>query len=165
MSRCSSNGYKKTPNVIFLLIGGNLVNYKVNFLEHTKSYIKEKKLEQYFYFVGEVQNPMPYIELFDVGCLISHYEGFGNALVEYMLKRKPVIGTNVGGIKDIIDDGENGFLIPPQNAVLLSEKIIYLLQNSSIAKEMGENGYQKAIREYDMNVWVEKIIKLYQSVL
>jgi len=155
---------KKIPDVIFLLIGGNLVTDKMNFCEKISSYIKEKKLEKKLVFVGEVVNPMPYIELFDIGCLISNREGFGNALVEYMLKKKPVIGTAVGGIKDIIDDGANGFLIPPKRADILAEKIIYLIENPQIAKEMGEKGYRKAVREYNMDKWVKSIIDVYKSL-
>ena len=115
--------------------------------------------------MGEVQNPMPYVELCDIGCLISNWEGFGNALVEYMLKKKPVIGTAVGGIKDIIDDGVNGFLVPRNDSELLAKKILYFIDNPQRAKEMGEESYQKAIREYDMNRWVNRIIEVYESVL
>jgi len=155
---------KKIPQVIFLLIGGNLVVDKSNFREQIEMYIKEKKLEDYFILTGEIQNPMPYIELFDIGCLISNWEGFGNALVEYMLNKKPVIGTAVGGIKDIIDDGINGFLVPPKRQDIIADKIIFLIKNPIIAKEMGKNGYKKAIKEYRMDIWVNRIIKLYESV-
>ena len=155
----------KNATVMFLLLGGNLITDQTNFQERISNYVAGKNLKNHFCFIGEVQDPMPYIELFDVGCLISHWEGFGNALVEYMLKKKPVIGTSVGGIKDIIEDGINGYLVPPQNAALLAEKIIYLLQNPQIAKNMGEQGYRKAIKEYDMDIWVNRIIKLYESVV
>ncbi len=154
---------EKIPNVIFLLVGGNMVSDKLNFRKQIFSYINEKKLESNFHFTGEVIDPMPYVELFDIGCLISNWEGFGNALVEYMLKKKPVIGTAVGGIKDIIDDDINGFLIPPQRPDILADKIIYLLGNPKIARKMGEKGYKKAIENYNMDNWVKKIIKLYNT--
>lgn len=156
---------KKVPNVVFLFIGGNLVNNKTNYRKQISEYIIEKKLEEYIYFVGEVPDPMPYIKLFDVGCLISNWEGFGNALVEYMLKKKPVIGTAVGGIKDIIDDGINGFLIPTQRPDILADKIIYLLENPKIARKMGVKGYKKALENYNMDNWVKIIIDVYKSLI
>lgn len=156
---------KKIPNVIFLLVGGNMVTDKLNFRKQISSYINEKKLESNFHFTGEVIDPMPYVELFDIGCLISNWEGFGNSLVEYMLKKKPVIGTAVGGIKDIIDDDINGFLIPPQRPDILADKIIYLLENPKIARKMGEKGYKKAIEDYNMDNWVKRIIDVYKSLI
>jgi len=157
--------HKKKPNIHFVLIGGNLVNDRDNYSAKLESYIRMKDLSEIIHFIGEVQNPMPYVELFDIGCLISNWEGFGNALVEYMLKKKPVIGTAVGGIKDIIEDGVNGFLVPRNDSELLAEKILYLIDNLQMAKEMGEQGYQKAIREYDMDRWVNRVIEVYESVV
>ena len=151
------------PNIHFIFIGGNLVNDKDNYRGQLERYIKIKGVDKTVHFIGEVQNPMPYVELCDVGCLISHWEGFGNALVEYMLKRKPVIGTAVGGIKDIIEDGINGYLVPPKDSGLLAEKINLLTENPQLAKAMGEQGYQKAIREYDMDRWVNRILEVYES--
>lgn len=156
---------KKIPNVIFLLVGGNMVSDKLNFRKQISSYINEKKLKNNFHFTGEVIDPMPYVELFDIGCLISNWEGFGNALVECMLKNKPVIGTEVGGIKDIIDDGINGFLVPPKRPDILADKIIYLLANPIIARKMGEKGYEKAIENYNMDNWVKRIIDVYKSLI
>jgi len=156
---------KQKSNVHFVLIGGNLVNDKDNYREKIKKYIQKEGVDKNFHFLGEVQNPMPFVELCDIGCLISNWEGFGNALVEYMLKKKPVIGTAVGGINDIIDDGTNGFLVTLRDSASLAEKIIYLIENPQRAKEMGEKGYQKAIREYDMDRWVNRVIEVYESVL
>ena len=156
---------KQKSNVHFVLIGGNLVNDKDNYREKIKKYIQKEGVDKNFHFLGEVQSPMPFVELCDIGCLISNWEGFGNALVEYMLKKKPVIGTAVGGINDIIDDGTNGFLVTLRDSALLAEKIIYLIENPQRAKEMGEKGYQKAIREYDMDRWVNRVIEVYESVL
>jgi glycosyltransferase involved in cell wall biosynthesis len=154
---------KKIPEVIFILIGGNMILDKQNFRGEIEKYIKKKELENNFYFVGEVINPFPYIELFDVGCLISNFEGFGNALVEYMLKKKPIIGTSVGGIKDIIEDGYNGFLVPPKKPEIIAGKLIYFYENPSIVEEMGKRGYQKAITKYNMDNWINRIIELYKN--
>lgn len=156
---------KQKPNIRFVLIGGNLVNVRDDYRGQLERYIQKEGVAEIIHFLGEVQNPMPFVELCDIGCLISHWEGFGNALVEYMLKKKPVIGTSVGGIKDIINDGVNGFLVPRKDSALLAEKIIYLIENPGRAKDMGEQGYQKAILEYDMERWVNRIIEVYESVL
>ena len=55
--------------------------------------------------------------------------------------------------------------MPRKDSALLAEKIIYLIENPGCAKDMGEQGYQKAICEYDMDRWVNRIIEVYESVI
>jgi glycosyltransferase involved in cell wall biosynthesis len=153
------------PSALFVLIGGNLVNDPADTRASYEKIVNNLKLNDYVLFVGETNDPYPYIEMFDIGILISHWEGFGNALVEYMLRKKPVIGTAVGGIKDIIIDGENGFLIPPERPDILAEKIIWLLNNPLEAGHMGERGFIRAQKEYSMDVWIKRISEMYSSVL
>jgi len=154
---------KKIPNVHYLLVGGDLVNSKISYRGKYENLIAKLKLENNFTFTGEVANPACYIRRMNIGCLISNWEGFGNAVVEYMLEKKPVIATNVGGLKDIVLEGETGFLIEPGNYKMLAERIIYLLENPSLAKQMGEKGNQKAVKEYNMDTWVDRIIKVYEA--
>jgi len=54
-----------------------------------------------------------------------------------------VIGCRIGAVSEVIDDGKNGFLVEFGDDEELTEKILYLLQNPSIAKEFGENGKKK----------------------
>ena len=72
--------------------------------------------------------------------LPSLSEGLGRVLIEAMACGRPVIGTRVGGIPDLIQDGANGFLVPPDEVVHLAEKIAYLLDHPNEAAEMGARG-------------------------
>jgi len=67
-------------------------------------------------------------------------EGLGVVLLEAMACCVPVIGSNVGGIPDIIQDGYNGYLVPEKNPEELSKKIIQLLVDPVLARRFGENG-------------------------
>ena len=67
-------------------------------------------------------------------------EGFGLSVTEALWKVKPVVASNVGGIPIQIKDGRNGFLVEPHDAEKFAEKIIEILQEPELAKEMGENG-------------------------
>ncbi|MEO0185330.1 MAG: glycosyltransferase family 4 protein, partial [candidate division WOR-3 bacterium] len=104
---------KKFSNLIFIFIGSEKITEGTGYMEKAKSYVIENNLEDYVRFVGEVKNVHEIISRFDIGLLISNFEGFGNALVEFAMASKPVIGTAVGGIQEIIEDGNNGFLINP----------------------------------------------------
>ena len=67
-------------------------------------------------------------------------EGFGLSVTEALWKEKPVVASNVGGILIQIKDGRNGFLVEPHDTEKFAEKIIEILQEPELAKEMGENG-------------------------
>jgi glycosyltransferase involved in cell wall biosynthesis len=83
-------------------------------------------------------------------------EGFGLTFVEAAMSGCLVIGSKVGGLEDIIEDGTNGFLVPPGDSIVLAERIIYLLKN--IEKLRGENTQTRRqfIAKYDWNIIAEK---------
>lgn len=93
----------------------------------------------------------------------SRSESFGKVLVEAGASGKPVVATATTGAKEIIQDGYNGFLVPIGNAEKLAEKILYLLNNPRIAKDMGENGERLAKERFGDNT--EKIIQFWQEIV
>jgi len=68
-------------------------------------------------------------------------EGLGMVLLEAMSRNIPVIGTNVGGIPDIIDDGKNGFLVPPDDEKALAEKILQIVSNPDLIGRFRDAGF------------------------
>lgn len=89
-------------------------------------------------------------------------EGFGLTITEGLWKETPVIGGNVGGIKLQIENGINGFLVDTVEET--AEKIIYLLKNPKIAKEMGRKGHEKVKNEFLLIKHIENYLDLF-SVL
>ena len=73
-------------------------------------------------------------------------EGFPMAPAEAMALGIPVIATNVGGIPELIEDGNSGILIPPKNAILLAKAIEEILTNEELRKYIAENGKKELIR-------------------
>lgn len=84
---------------------------------------------------------------------------------EAMSQKKAVIASYVGGLKDIVVDGETGVLVPPNNSDKLAEAIYRLLQNPEMASEMGKHGYKRFITNYTPEVVIPKIIDVYDSLL
>jgi glycosyltransferase involved in cell wall biosynthesis len=79
--------------------------------------------------------------------------------IEAMATGCPVIGTNVGAISEIIDDGVTGFVIPVGDAEALNVRMHHLLDHPNIAREMGRQGRLKVEREFDASRNVPKILK------
>ncbi|MDH5683538.1 MAG: glycosyltransferase family 4 protein, partial [candidate division WOR-3 bacterium] len=88
-------------------------------------------------------------------------EGLGVVLLEAMSYKKPVIGTNLGGIIDIIKDGKTGLLVEEKNPELLAQAISRILGNESFAQQLAENGYNYARGQYGWDVIISRLIKLY----
>ncbi len=104
--------------------------------------VKERKLEDNIIFLGHLDQRTlsSYMRNCMVLVLPSLMEGLGRVLIEAMACGKPVIGTAVGGIPDLIKDGKNGFLVQPNNSEAIANRIIYLIQNPDVAVKMGING-------------------------
>ncbi|MFW9969398.1 MAG: glycosyltransferase [Candidatus Odinarchaeota archaeon] len=89
-------------------------------------------------------------------------EGFGLTVTEALWKETPVIGGNVGGIKLQIENGVNGFLVNTIDETV--DKILYLLKNPEIAKEMGRKGREKVKNEFLLINHVEKYLDLFKDL-
>jgi len=81
-------------------------------------------------------------------------EGFGLTVFEALWKETPVVASNVGGIPLQITDGENGFLVKPLDYNGFADRIIYLLENPSKAKQIGKKG-KEIVREKFLNLSYE----------
>jgi glycosyltransferase involved in cell wall biosynthesis len=92
-------------------------------------------------------------------------EPFGKVIIEGMAMKKPVIATCLGGPAEIIEQGRTGFLVPPEDPELLSQKIIELLSNEDLVKEIGEAAWRSVKSKYDIRQHVEKMESIYHNVL
>ena len=87
----------------------------------------------------------PYKLLFNSKILIvttQEYESFNYSVIEAMAMKKPVVSTNIGGLKEIIIDKNSGYLINKKDLIHFSDKIVLLLKNKSLARKFGQNGYK-----------------------
>jgi teichuronic acid biosynthesis glycosyltransferase TuaC len=84
----------------------------------------------------------------DLFCLPSHWEGLANANIEAMSSGLPVITTDVCGHPELINDGENGMLVPPKRSDILAEKLFTLLTNKELRQAISESG-----RNFIVNKW------------
>lgn len=83
---------------------------------------------------------------------------------EAMSQKKAVIASDIGGLKDIVADGETGIIVPPNDSDKLAEAICYLLQRPEMASEMGGRGYKRFTNNYTPGVIVPRIIDVYESL-
>lgn len=92
-------------------------------------------------------------------------EGFGLTISEALWKETPVVASNVGGIPIQIIDGENGFLVDPYDIKDCANKVITLLQNKALAKEMGEKGKEVVRKKFLITRLVQDYLNMLSQLL
>jgi glycosyltransferase involved in cell wall biosynthesis len=100
----------------------------------------------------------------DIFVFPTFYETFGIVNIEAMMFKLPVISTDEGGIPDIVKNNETGFIVEKKNSQQLSEKIKWLLDNPQKAKLMGETGRVYFLKNYTLEVFEKRLIKILQDV-
>ncbi|MGH7275114.1 MAG: glycosyltransferase family 4 protein, partial [Nitrospiria bacterium] len=127
------------PSVHFVIVGEGPMESEL------QRQVKMLSLQDHVHFVkawGE--EAWAWIASFDLFVLPSLNEGMGRVLIEAMALAKPVVASQVGGIPEIVVDGETGILVPPKDAKRLAEAILYLLKDKELCRRMGEAGKKKA---------------------
>jgi len=115
-------------------------------------------------FTGVVQDPLleGLYAASDVVCQMSRWEEvFGYVIAEAMANRRPVVGTRVGGIPEVIHDGISGLLVERGDTTAMAEKILTLLRNPEQRQSMGEAGYRIVAEKFNNQTNVGGLIKLY----
>lgn len=83
-------------------------------------------------------------------------------IIEAMASCLPVIASNVGGVRELVEDNKTGFLLHQQSPAELAKKIIYLLKNKNEAQKFGKLGKTKAEKEFSVSTMVKQYQNLYE---
>ncbi|MBF0215580.1 MAG: glycosyltransferase family 4 protein [Candidatus Omnitrophica bacterium] len=106
-----------------------------------------------------------YLAIMDVFCLPSVQEGLGLALLEAMSMGLPAVASNVGGIPEIIDDGETGLLVRPADPVDLANAVSRYLDDGALLQRVCRNAPGKVSRDFSFDKFAKGILKVYEEVL
>lgn len=153
---------RQLNSVLFVIAGSCDETKHFNELQHM---IKDLDLASTVRFVGPLEDVFPLLKISSVFCLLSRSEGFSNALLEAMACRLPCVVTNVGGNREAIMDGENGFLVPIEDAPAAADCIIKLLKNREYAAEMGRRARQTVESEFTVENMVNQLAGFYEHLL
>jgi len=107
----------------------------------------------------------------DIFCLPSittkegNQEGIPNAIKEAMATGLPVVSTLHGGIPELVGDESEGLLVPEKSVQLLAEKLMYLIENPTVRREMGQRGRSKVENYFDSSKQVRKLEAIYRELM
>jgi len=116
-------------------------------------------------FVGKQPNIVDYLSAADVLLLPSEQESFGLAALEAMACEVPVIASRVGGVPEVVDDGETGFLSEVGDLEKMAEDAARLLADAEFRRNMGRRARELALARYRTDIVIPRYIEFYESVL
>lgn len=149
----------KVPNTHFIIVGNGNQEAEI------RKYAEDNGFSDSLHITGWVDNPMSYVELFDVACLLSRWEGFGLALPEYMMAGKPIVASKVDAIPNIVRNEENGLLVEVDNAAEASEAVIRLYRNAKFKQNLVLQGIKDVHSKFDAQRVAKEHEKLFEELV
>ena len=122
-------------------------------------------LSDHFRFLGFRPDAPRLIPAFDVITVPSHIEPLGNATLEAMAAGRPVVGSRIGGIPEMVVEGETGVLVPAQDPGALAEALEPLINSPELRQRLGLAARQRAERAFSLAAHATRLQSLYDSVL
>jgi glycosyltransferase involved in cell wall biosynthesis len=101
----------------------------------------------------------------DVFVLPSHHEGFGISILEAMASKKPVLCSNIDGIREFVRHEENGLLFSPKSPIAIAKSVDRILSEEDLAKTLVENAYRQVIKKYSVDVQGAKLSRLFSDLI
>lgn len=146
------------PNARFILVGGSVEKFIPR--------LDELGIRTHFIIPGHRVDAVDIMGLFDVFVLPSiDMESCPNVLLEAMGVGLPVVGADVGGVAEILEDGVSGLVVRPGDAVALAKAVVEILSNSQRAANMGAAGRQRIETNFTFESKVQQTIEVYEKVL
>lgn len=150
---------KSEPHAHFVLIGDGTLR------EEIEQQTAQLGITHHVHLLGDRNDAAKLAAAFDVSVLASLHEGLPNAVMEAMAVAVPVVATAVGGVKEMIKDGETGFLVPPANSELMARRILDALRQREISELIALRGRQYLLNYFSMQRMVESTENLYREML
>jgi glycosyltransferase involved in cell wall biosynthesis len=121
-------------------------------------------VQDHVIFLGFREDTASLLQAIDLFVLPSISEGLPLSVLEAMASGKPVIATNVGGLPEVVVDGQTGFLVSPEDPESLAKRMMLLLGHSSLADQFGKVGRARAEKKFSLVSMVQKYQELYERV-
>lgn len=148
---------KQYPDARFILLGGYDNSIGAIAPSDIQEYIEDGSIE----FPGETKDVVPFLKKCRYFVLPTFYcEGLPRTILEAMAMGRPVITTDWPGCRDAVKDGENGYLVEPQNAEQLADKMILLMTDSLKVQAMSKKAIERCKFTYDVNVINKKMLEI-----
>jgi glycosyltransferase involved in cell wall biosynthesis len=149
--------HERRKDVLFVAIGGG------KNLETCKSMLPS--CPEWFRFLGERKDVEALVQRLDIGVLCTYTEGIPNSVMEFMAAGKPVVATNGGGTRELVIDGQHGYLVPASEPDRVAARIEQLLGNPELARRMGAEGRRWLETHFNLERLVRDHLEMYFDLI
>lgn len=147
------------PDVRFAVVGDGPLRPQVQHLAASLG------VAEITWLMGKRQDVPNLLRAMDVFVLTSRSEGMPNAVLEAMASRVPCVVTDAGGCRELVIDGQTGYVVPVGDIDALASRVLYLLNDQKLRADMGWRGYERVKQEFDVSTMATKYTELYASIL
>lgn len=151
---------EKRPDTRFLAIGAEEVDYA----RQMRTLASALGVDGRLAWIGPVGNPYRLLPLMDVAVLSSRSEAFSNALLEYAAAGVATVATDVGAAREIVEDGETGFLVPPGSPEVMSERIVRLLSDAELRRKFADQSRRRVHARFSQEVALAEYEQIYSEL-
>ena len=151
--------HAKYPHLYFVAVGNGPKQSEI------ETYAKTHAAHVRAIFTGSRSDIPKVISAMDICVLATHAEGCPNALMEYMAAGKPVVSSNVGGCKELVLEGQTGFLVEDKDVDGYTHSIEQLINNPQKCQSMGEAGKKRMQSDFSTKALAQKTEALYRALL
>ncbi len=133
-----------------------------DFLRHLTASLA---LDPFVHFVGFREDILPFMKAMDALLLTSSYEGLPNVVVEAGIVGRPIVVYEVCGLRELIIDGETGYVVPQGDVQSAAEKLMYLANNPLFCSDMGHKASLAMRQTFNLEKMLQEKIELYKDIL
>jgi len=147
------------PGIKLVCVGNGIL------FDTIKNEIKRRNLQTTIYLLGFRKDIPEVLAASDCFVLASKVEGVPGVILDAGTQKKPSIATNVGGVSEVLIDGQTGFLIEGFDKKVFKEKLLEVLLNEDLRLELGENAYNLVLNEFNPLKNAQKFEELYRKLI
>ncbi|MEA1926999.1 MAG: glycosyltransferase [Candidatus Auribacterota bacterium] len=155
---------ESVPETRLLIVGEAIYPAYRDYQEKLRELIVRLDLFDKVIFAGQRDDLPAVLNTLDIFVLPSWSEGFGRANLEAMAAGKPVISTRVGGIPEVVLDGETGILVEPYDPDAIARAIIKLALDKDLKTRMGREGIERA-QLFSLDKMVNRVVDFYDTLI
>jgi len=160
VTEAAVNVLKQCPDVVWWLVGRDGPDQ-----ESAKSLVRESGLNERILFLGQ-RNDVPWLmQQAYAQVLGSLFEGLGLVAVESSVFGVPTVGTQIGGLDEVVLDGITGLLVPRASSSALAEATLRLLNDPELRNRLGEAARARAQKVFDSERLIDELLDMYESDL
>jgi glycosyltransferase involved in cell wall biosynthesis len=147
------------PRAVFLIVGQGGLR------DELEAHAAKLGIAAHVRFLGHREDVADLMSIFDIFALPSLSEGMPLALLEAMAAGLPAVATQVGGVAEVLEDWKTGLLVPPGDGRALADRVMTLLENPLLAKELGEAAQQIAETRFSLATMVRTYEGVYSTMI